>query len=55
MDELNELFQVLIGIALMEKTKNNPELKKATRKKVIKELEKTKLYNEIIVRASKEN
>ncbi len=52
---MNELFQVLVGFALIEKTKNDPELNKAMRKKVIKELEKTDLWEETIVRPSKEN
>lgn len=52
---INEIFQVLVGYALIEKTKHNPELNKAARKKVIKELEKTDLYKKTILRASKEN
>lgn len=52
---MNELFQVLVGFALIEKTKNDPELNKAMRKKVIKELEKTDLWEEAIIRPSKEN
>lgn len=52
---LQELFTVLMGVALLENTKHDPELHKAARKKVIKEIEKTQLYQEVIVRPSKEN
>lgn len=52
---LNEMFQAMLGYVLLEKVKHDPELYKATRKKVIKELEKTDLWNEVIVRPSKEN
>jgi hypothetical protein len=54
-NSLNELLQVFIGFALIKKTENNPELNKSVRKKVIKELEKTQLYQDVIVRPAKEN
>jgi hypothetical protein len=53
--ELQELLIVLMGTALLEKTKHDPVLHAAARKKVIKEIEKTDLYQEVIVRPSKEN
>jgi len=54
-ESLNELLQVFVGFALIKKTQHDPALNKAARKKVIKELEKTDLYQEVIVRPSKEN
>ncbi len=53
--ELQELLIVLMGAALLEKTKHDPALHAAARKKVLKEIEKTDLYQEVIVRPSKEN
>jgi len=53
--ELHELLLVLMGAALLEKTKHDPVLHAAARKKVLKEIEKTDLYQEVIVRPSKEN
>lgn len=53
--ELQELMVVMMGAALLEKTKHDPVLHAAARKKVIKEIEKTELYQEVIVRPSKEN
>ncbi len=52
---LQELFTVMMGMALLEKTKHDPALHAAARKKVLKEIEKTDLYQEVIVRPSKEN
>jgi len=52
---LQELFTIMTGMALLEKTKHDPVLHAASRKKVIKEIEKTELYQEVIVRPSKEN
>lgn len=52
---LQELFTVMIGMALLENTKHDPKLHAAARKKVMKEIEKTELYQEVIVRPSKEN
>lgn len=52
---LQELFTVMVGYVLLEKTKHDPKLHAATKKKVLKEIEKTNLYQEVIVRPSKEN
>jgi len=52
---LNELLQIFIGMALIEKTKHNLELNKVARQKVASELEKTDIYKEVVGRASKEN
>lgn len=52
---LQELFTVMVGHVLLEKTKHDPVLHAAARKKVMKEIEKTELYQEVIVRPSKEN
>lgn len=52
---LQELFIVMTGMALLENTKHDPKLHEAARKKVMKEIEKTELYQEVIVRPSKEN
>jgi len=54
-NDLSEIFQVFVGTALIEKTKHDPTLNKAVRKKVLASLEKTKLFKETIGRAMKEN
>ncbi len=53
--EMNELLQVFTGYALIKKTQHDPVLNKVTREKVIMELEKTDLFQQVIVRPSKEN
>jgi len=47
-NSMDEILQIFVGFASIKK---NP----SERKKVIKELEKTELYQEVITRPSKEN
>ncbi len=53
--ELNEILQVFIGAALIEHTKFDHKLNRAAREKFISEIEKTDLYKEVVIRATKEN
>jgi hypothetical protein len=52
---MQEMFMAILGHALLERTKHDPVLHAAVRKKLMKDLEKTDLYKEVIVRPSKEN
>jgi hypothetical protein len=47
-NSMDELLQVFVGFASIKKDPS-------TRERIIKELEKTDLYQEVIVRPSKEN